>query len=193
VDLLAAWGENQWIRFSGTSAAAPYVAGGIAAAMSQDSKLSPLEASATVLRYSDDTAAPGKDIETGAGSLNMDRVMNRGKSGIYDAAIGDLYLDIPNATETTTPLQVTVQNRGTEYLPNVSISLSQNDGYPQQIYLGPLSERETTSYTLYLDNSQLALETGYSVNAETQLTGLEDSRPDNDTKSRTLQIISKSP
>jgi hypothetical protein len=193
VDLLAAWGENQWIRFSGTSAAAPYVAGGIAAAMSKDSKLSPLEAAATVLRYSDDTAAPGKDIETGAGSLNMDRVMNRGKSGIYDAAIGDLYLDIPNATETTTPLQVTVQNRGTEYLPNVSISLSQNDGYPQQIYLGPLSERETTSYTLYLDNSQLALETGYSVNAETQLTGLEDSRPDNDTKSRTLQIISKSP
>lgn len=193
VDVLAAWGEKQWIRFSGTSAAVPYVAGGIAATMSQDSKLSPLEAAATVLTYSDDTAAPGKDVETGAGSLNMDRVMSRDERGIFDAAVGDLYLDTQKATETTTPLLVTAQNRGTEYLPNVSISLSQNGGYPQQIYLGPLSEHETTTYTLYLDNSQLALEAGYSIEAKTQLNGREDSRPENDAKSGTLKIAPSSP
>ncbi|MAM92458.1 MAG: hypothetical protein CMI15_13450 [Opitutaceae bacterium] len=193
VDVIAAWGEENWIRFSGTSAAAPYVAGGIAATMSLDAQLSPQEAASTVLTYSDDTAAPGKDAETGAGSLNMDRVINRDERGIYDAAVGDFYLDIQSSTETTTPLQVTVQNRGTEHLPNVSISLSQNNGYPQKIYLGSLSEHETTSYTLYLDNSQLALESGYSIDAEIQLTSRKDSRPENDTKSGTLRILPKDP
>lgn len=193
VDVIAAWGEDQWIQFSGTSAAAPYVAGGIAATLSQDPKLSPLEAAAIALTYSDDTAGPGKDIETGSGTLNMDRIMSRDERGIYDAAIGDLYLDTQNASDTTTPLQVTVQNRGTEYLPNVSISLSQNDGYPQQIYLGPLSEHETTSYTIYLDNSQLALESGYSIDAEIKLPNREDSRPENDAKTGTLRIVPDSP
>ena len=192
VEVLAAWGE--WIRFSGTSAAVPFVAGGIAATMSLDKQLSPQEAVETILTYSDDTTAPGKDLETGAGSLNMDRVLNRDERGIFDAAVGALYLDTQNATETTTPLQVTVQNRGTEYLPNVSILLSQNDGYPQRVYLGPLSEHETTSYTLYLDNSQLALlEPGYAIDAETQLNGRQDFRPENNAKSGTLRIVSSDP
>ena len=86
-----------------------------------------------------------------------------------------------------------MQNRGTEYLPNVSILLSQNDGYPQRVYLGPLWEHETTSYTLYLDNSQLALEPGYAIDAATQLNGRQDSRPENDTKSGTLLIVSSDP
>ena len=193
VEILAAWSEEEWIRFSGTSAAVPFVAGGIAATMSLDKQLSPQEAVETILTYSDDTAAPGKDLETGAGSLNMDRVLNRDERGIFDAAVGALYLDTQNATETTTPLQVTVQNRGTEYLPNVSILLSQNDGYPQRVYLGPLRVHETTSYTLYLDNSQLALEPGYAVDAATQLNGRQDSRPENDAKSGTLRIVSSDP
>ena len=193
VEVLAAWGEEAWIRFSGTSAAVPFVAGGIAATMSLDKQLSPQEAVGTILTYSDDTAAPGKDLETGAGSLNMDRVLNRDERGIFDAAVAALYLDTQNATETTTPLQVTVQNRGTEYLQNVSILLSQNDGYPQRVYLGPLSEHETTSYTLYLDNSYLALEPGYAIDAETQLNGRQDSRPENNAKSGTLRIVSSDP
>ena len=193
VEVLAAWGEEDWIRFSGTSAAVPFVAGAIAATMSLNKQLNPQEALETILTYSDDTAAPGKDPETGAGSLNMDRVLNRDERGIFDAAVGALYLDTQNASETTTPLQVTVQNRGTEYLPNVSILLSQNDGYTQRVYLGPLSEHETTSYTLYLDNSQLALESGYAIDAETQLNGRQDSRPENNAKSGTLRIVSSDP
>ena len=120
-------------------------------------------------------------------------MLSRDERGIFDAAVGALYLDTQNATETTTPLQVTVQNRGTEYLPNVSILLSQNDGYPQRVYLGPLWEHETTSYTLYLDNSQLALEPGYAIDAATQLNGRQDSRPENDAKSGTLRIVSSDP
>ena len=193
VEVLAAWGEEEWIRFSGTSAAVPFVTGGIAATMSLDKQLSPQEAAEAILTYSNDTTAPGKDLETGAGSLNMDRVLHRDERGIFDAAVGALYLDTQNATDTTTPLQVTVQNRGTEYLPNVSILLSQNGGYPQKIYLGPLSEHETTSYALYLDNSQLALEPGYVIDAETVLNGQQDSRPENDAKSGALRIVLSDP
>ena len=76
---------------------------------------------------------------------------------------------------------------------NVSILLSQNNGYSQRVYLGPLSEHETTSYTLYLDNSQLALEPGYVIDAETQLNGRQDSRPENDAKSGTLRIVASDP
>ncbi|MGY8695867.1 MAG: CARDB domain-containing protein, partial [Verrucomicrobiia bacterium] len=120
--------------------------------------------------------------------LNMDRVLDRNQSGIADAALADFYLDFEQATETTIPLMVTVQNRGTESLRSVSINLVQNEGQSQRIYLGQLVENETTSHTIYLDRSQLTSETGYTINAQTYLGGQIDSREDNNTKSGHLKF-----
>ncbi len=188
VGVYAAWGEDQWTSFSGTSAAAPYVAGSIAATLSLNPRLSSEQATEIVLNYADDANAPGIDESVGNGTLNMDRVLNRDQPGIYDAALADFHLDFENATETTVPLQVTVQNRGTERLRNVSIQFSENEGRAQRIHLGDLVESETATYTVYLDRDQLAVENGYTVFAETDFSGQDDSRQENNAKSGTLQI-----
>lgn len=189
VGIYAAWGEENWTSFSGTSAATPFVAGGIAATLSLDPRLSPQEATNIVLAYADDASAPGIDVNIGNGTLNMDRVLNRDQSGIADAALADFYLNFDQATETTIPLMVTIQNRGTELLRSVSINLTQNEGQSQQIYLGQLTEDETTSHTIYLDRSQLTSETGYTIQAQTRLSGQTDSREGNDAKSGLLKIL----
>jgi len=188
VGVYTAWGEDDWTRFSGTSAATPFIAGSIAATLSLDSELNPQQAADIVLRYADDASAPGVDVNVGHGVLNMDRVLNRDQSGIADAALADFYLDFDQATDSTVPLLITVQNRGTENLRSVSIRLTQNEGYSQQIYLGQLVENETTSHTLYLNRSQLTSESGYSISAKTVLNGQSDSRQENDAKSAFLQL-----
>ncbi len=188
VGVYAAWNDNDWTRFSGTSAAAPYVSGTIAATLSLDSKLNPVDAAEIVLDYADDASAPGIDIEVGQGILNLDRVVNRDESHIFDAALADFYLDLDQANESTIPLLVNVQNRGTERLNNVSVIVTENDGIPQRVYLGSLMESETTSHTIYLDPSQLMPEAGYTIFAETVINGPEDSRAGNDARSGSLQL-----
>jgi len=193
VGVFAAWGDEKWISFSGTSAATPYVSGSIAATMSLNPELSPNQAADLLLNYADDGGAPGLDVEFGSGTLNLDRVIKRDEPNIYDAAVGDFYLDLDQATDTTIPLRVTVQNRGTERLNSVSVAVTQNDGIPQKVYLGSLVENETTTHTIYLDKAQLDPETGYSISAETIIAGRDDSRSSNDAKSGTLRIPNESP
>ncbi len=188
VGVHAAWVDDQWDEFSGTSAAAPYVSGAIAATLSLDSSTTPQEAVDIVLAYSDDAAAPGKDVEIGNGILNLDRVLNRDESYIYDVALADFHLDLENATESVVPLLVTVQNRGTEPLNSVSVTITQNDHFPQKVYLGGLSENETTAHTLYLDPNQLSAESGYTITAETSVSGRVDARESNNVKTGVLQL-----
>ncbi len=193
VGVFAAWGEEQWISFSGTSAAAPYVSGSIAATLSLNPRLNPQEAADLLFQYADDGGAPGVDVETGNGALNMNRVLDRDQPGIYDAALGDFYLDYSQATESAIPLLVTVENRGTERLNSVSIEITENSGFPQKVYLGSIVENETTSHIIYLDKAQLTPESGYTIQAETSIAGREDSRTANDAKTGTLQIPNPEP
>jgi subtilisin family serine protease len=193
VGVFAAWGDEEWISFSGTSAAAPYVSGSIAATLSLNPSLDPQEAADLLFQYADDGGAPGVDVETGNGTLNIDRVLSRDKPNIYDAAVGDFYLDYSQATESAIPLLVTVENRGTERLNSVSMEIVQNGGFPQKVYLGSLLENETTAHTIYLDRAQLAPEFGYTIQAETIISGREDFRSDNDAKSGSLVIPKEEP
>ncbi len=193
VGVFAAWGDEEWISFSGTSAAAPYVSGSIAATLSLNPSLDPQEAADLLFQYADDGGAPGVDVETGNGTLNIDRVLSRDKPNIYDAAVGDFYLDYSQATESAIPLLVTVENRGTERLNSVSMEIVQNGGFPQKVYLGSLLENETTAHTIYLDRAQLAPEFGYTIQAETIISGREDFRSNNDAKSASLVIPKEEP
>ena len=193
VGVFAAWGDEEWISFSGTSAAAPYVSGSIAATLSLNPSLDPQEAADLLFQYADDGGAPGLDVETGNGTLNIDRVLSRDEPNIYDAAVCDFYLDYSQATASTIPLLVTVENRGTERLNSVSMEIVQNGGFPQKVYLGRLLENETTAHTIYLDRAQLAPEFGYTIQAETIISGREDSRSENDAKSGSLVITTEEP
>jgi hypothetical protein len=73
------------------------------------------------------------------------------------------------------------------------MEIVQNGGFPQKVYLGRLLENETTAHTIYLDRAQLAPEFGYTIQAETIISGREDSRSENDAKSGSLVITTEEP
>ncbi len=187
VDLLAAWEQDQWASFSGTSASAPLVAGSIAALLSIESRLTPNAAANLILEYANDAGLPGPDPYLGSGALNIERVLQRNETGIADAALADIYLDVSDGESNALPLLVNVENRGTELLNSVSISLQENDGFAQRIYLGSIPSNQTVTHTLYLSEAQL--ESGYSIQAETILGNQSDDRTGNDALVRQMRIL----
>lgn len=119
---VAAAGEDKAvIGFSGTSAAVPFVSGAIAAMLSETENLSPAAAAALVLAYTRDGEAPGPDPALGAGVLDMGRLQERDRKGIFDIAAAGPYLSRPDGTTNSAVRDVVVyaQNVGTEPLPSV--------------------------------------------------------------------------
>ena len=124
----AAWGDQQLTSFSGTSASAPFISGAIAAAMSENPHMTAQQATDLVLGVTNDAGYPGDDIAYGSGILAMDRVMENGTPGIYDAAITSQVL-VPSTDPTSLPqVLVTVQNQGTETLINSPVSITSPTG-----------------------------------------------------------------
>tara|TARA_B110000908_G_scaffold67677_1_gene81750 strand:- start:3075 stop:4691 length:1617 start_codon:yes stop_codon:yes gene_type:complete len=124
----AAWGDEQLTSFSGTSASAPFISGAIAAAMSENPHITAQQAADLVLGVTNDAGYPGDDTAYGSGILAMDRVMENGTPGIYDAAITSQVLVLPNEPTSLPQVLVTVQNQGTETLINSPISITSPTG-----------------------------------------------------------------
>jgi len=116
--LNAAWLDDEFVLFSGTSASAPIVSAALAAAASEFAPLPVESARGLVLDYLNAAGAPGDDPEYGRGVLDLGRVMNSETGGIYDGAVASNYYVGPTSEEPVGRLQVTVENRGTEMLPN---------------------------------------------------------------------------
>ncbi|HHK60278.1 MAG TPA: hypothetical protein ENJ73_00945, partial [Desulfobacterales bacterium] len=91
-EVTTAWSDNTTVAFSGTSAAAPFVAGTIAALLSANPGLTPAEAARLALAYANDAGPPGADHQFGRGILNWQRIADRQTPGIYDLAVADYYL-----------------------------------------------------------------------------------------------------
>jgi hypothetical protein len=124
--IYAAWVNNKIVEVSGTSFAVPFVAGTIAKELSSDHIVSPHDAIESVLTNANDAGPPDADPMYGAGILNINRVENQHVAGIFDIAVADYYLADPFDTENTTPLGITIQNRGTEMLTGVDVNISLN-------------------------------------------------------------------
>ncbi|MBT8044557.1 MAG: S8 family serine peptidase [Verrucomicrobiae bacterium] len=124
----AAWGDEQMISFSGTSASAPFISGAIAAAMSENPNLSAQQAAELVLGVTNDAGYPGNDPDYGSGILAMDRVMEYGTANIYDAAITSQVLVPPTDSVSLPQVLVTVQNQGTATLINSPINITTPTG-----------------------------------------------------------------
>jgi hypothetical protein len=124
----AAWGEKMLTSFSGTSASAPFVSGAIAAAMSENPNMSAQQAADLVLSVTNDAGYPGDDPAYGSGILALDRVMENGTPGIYDAAISSQVLLPADAATSLPQVLVTVQNQGTETLINSPVNIVSPSG-----------------------------------------------------------------
>lgn len=173
-----AWTDDELVSFNGTSIAAPFVAGAIAAQLAANPALSAAEAEALVLAYTNDTGAPGPDPDYGEGILNIARIEERHLPGIYDMALAGYH--VPNGGET---LQVSAQNRGTEAAVGVSMRVSVN-GENHDFELGNVAVGETVSRELPI---ALAESATVGLRAQVDLAGETDSRPGNDRRALTIE------
>lgn len=123
-EIVSAWPDDQFTSFSGTSAAAPIVAGAVAATMSQFGPLEAGPASELVLNHLDAAGAPGDDPEYGRGVLDVGRVMNSETPGIVDAAIASNWYEAPGPGEVVGSLLITVENRGTTSLNGATVNVT---------------------------------------------------------------------
>lgn len=149
VGVYTAYSNDQYVEFSGTSAATPIVASAVAALMSEEPLLSSQQAVEKLLAYADDAGAHGVDARTGAGVLNPLRVLNRNDPNLSDLGVSAPFLDPDASDETMATISLNVQNRGNQYISSGQAVVSL-DG-------------ETRSFTVS------GLETGDSVPIAVQL------------------------
>ncbi|MGJ8723540.1 MAG: S8 family peptidase [Roseibacillus sp.] len=119
LEVYAAWTDDRYIEFTGTSASAPYVSAAIATAMSQFG-LSATQAADYVMTYANEAGTPGTDTSYGLGHLDVGRVINSETSGIYDIASVSNLVEVGNSNTLIT----VVQNQGTESITNAVVTLS---------------------------------------------------------------------
>ncbi len=184
-----AWLDSQRVTVDGTSASAPLVSGAIAAALSQNSSLTPQTAAQLLLQTASDSGAPGCDADYGHGILNLDWAMNRTNSTHYDPALASHYYDTTNQQ-----MQFVVQNRSGGALAGLSLSLSTSgqNGAPTQLPIPPLAAGESYIATVPVDPA--ALKAAGTLTFTTQLNvppGLTDATPNNNRRSSTLTAPTK--
>lgn len=117
VGINAAAGDGDYELFSGTSLAAPIVAGSIAGILSMNQGMSSDDAIKLLGEFASDAGDVGSDEEYGAGIINLQRVLEKDEVGIYDIAMGDITL--LHQETGLARLGFLIQNRGTERLRNV--------------------------------------------------------------------------
>ncbi len=188
VGLVTAWSGDQYGAVSGTSFSTPLVSAAVAVALQHNPHLTPRQAAQVVIDAADDIAAPGDDPFSGAGTLNMQRVMDYGQRGIYDAAVTGH--NINTATDGTAYVQVDigVENRGTEYLNGLQLHVNY-EGHEETYYLTALNPGESTLQTLLLDPAALSNPAATEITSTVTLSS-EDLRPANDTQASVISITS---
>jgi hypothetical protein len=183
VGILTASEEDSTQFFSGTSAAAPFVTGTLAALLSADPSTDPREAVKLVKRHLDDAGAAGPDSTYGGGLLNWDRLRERTTTDVSDVALADIYLQPDALPGTTMPVEVTVQNRGTRWLSAAELTILIGESVPQEFTIGTLAPGQTTTRKVYTQvpamQSGEMLEIAARVLAEDMS---DDVRPENNVK-----------
>jgi len=134
--------------FSGTSAAAPFVSGAIAALISEGSYVSPIQAAKLIVDTANDVGVPGDDQLYGSGTLDLGRALNADKKGIFDLAAGQPSISYD---DTVPALMLFVQNRGTEYIVNAVMDVAIN-GTTTTVDFGGVEVGQTVSRELLLDS-----------------------------------------
>ncbi len=187
--------EAGTMSFSGTSAAAPLVAGAIAAVMSSDPSLSPQQAVGLLEQYANYAGPVSTNNWNdfyGYGVVDLGRVLNRNNTSLADVAMADAFLNLSGVSTTastdgtaTAPLSIEVQNRGNQPYAAVQLNYDVNGSTGTQMIRG-LGPNQVQAVTVNVPVSQL-LSGGVIVNANVQGMGT-DTNPNNNNLSRLLKI-----
>lgn len=192
VGVLTAKEDEGTMLFSGTSAAAPFVTGTLAAILSSETSRSNQEVIDLMKRYLDEAGAPGVDPVYGAGLVNWDRLRERDTAAVVDVALAEIYLP-PNALPgTTMPVEVVVQNRGTSWLTASTLTVVVGEGDPVDFTIGTLGPGNTTTRTVYTQVPSIDSDQSLDIAAQVLPDeSLEDVRYENNTKAVFFKPITK--
>lgn len=150
VAVLTANEDQGTTLFSGTSAAAPFVAGTLASLISGDNALEPRAAVDLMQRYLNDEGAPNADPVYGSGVVDWNRLRERSIPDLTDVALAGIYLQPDAQPGTTMPIEVTVQNRGTNWFSEAQLEVFVGDAEePLTFTLGSLGPGQTTSRQIF--------------------------------------------
>ena len=194
LQITAAYPGDLVTDFSGTSASAPFFSGAVAAVMSQSpTQISAQQAVNILLNTTNEAGSPGQDSQYGNGILDVGRAINSSTPGITDLAVASQNYLLPSANSSTSGLQVSVENRGTEAVWNSVLNVSIAGGeYPVQV--NSLQPNERKVITVPVGLQQLEQEGFLEVRSKITLSGdLTDSKPSNDARSEQVTHPSNGP
>ncbi len=172
-----AWLDGRRVTVDGTSASAPFVAGAIAAVMSQNPTLTAAQAWQILADTVSEAGAPGPDPDYGRGILNIGWAMNRNNPTYADPAIASHYYDAANHQ-----VQFIVQNRGNLPVSGLTLDLT-TDATTRTTVVPYLLSGAT--FIVNLPVSPTALSANASLTFSSQLNnpaGLVDQVPANNRK-----------
>jgi subtilisin family serine protease len=189
VGLYTASADGHYLEFSGTSAAAPIVAGVIAGLAAEDPFLSTAAAATELLARGADLGAPGADAETGRGLLDPSPVRERNNPNFADVAVSPPFLlSQGGAGDGIATLSINVQNRGTQFLARIVVHLTLGETRRTHNLSG-LSSQESHPITFTVPLADLRSATGVRLAVSTELGGgQQDQRPENNQYNRLLQL-----
>jgi hypothetical protein len=186
VGLPAGWGTDQAVSFSGTSAAAPTVSGALAAILSSDHTVTPIQAMNLILAYADDMGPPGWDSSTGYGTVDLGRVLARNTPNIYDGAVAAQFVNGPVLAGQPVSVGITVQNRGTAPILSGTLTtqaLGNSSYFPiQNLAPGQSVMQVIQIYPSTLTNGQT------TVSSQLSLNGVTDNNTSNNQMTSRLKV-----
>lgn len=149
VGVVAAKQDEGTELFSGTSAAAPFVSGTLAALLSADTSRSSREVVDWIKGTLDEAGALGSDPLYGGGLVNWNRLRERESAAILDVALAEIHLPPDALPGTTMPVEVIIQNRGTAWLTLSTLTVQVDASEPVEFTIGTLGPGQTTSRKVY--------------------------------------------
>ncbi|MEM8867074.1 MAG: S8 family serine peptidase [Verrucomicrobiota bacterium] len=149
VGILTAAQDEGTTLFSGTSAAAPFVTGTLAALLSMNEELGPQQTVELLKRFLNEAGKAGPDPIYGGGIMDWDRLRERRQAGLLDLAVADVHLDRDALPGTMMPIEVTVQNRGTAWLASAELEVMLGDEEPMAFTVGSLSPGQITTREVF--------------------------------------------
>jgi len=165
VGIVAALDEDATQLFSGTSAAAPFVSGTLAAMISAAPERS-ISDHLTILRqHLNEAGALGVDPVYGAGVLDWERLRLRNQPGRADVALAEIHLELDAQPGTTVPVEVIVQNRGTKWLSSSSLEVMVDDNDPVSFVIESLQPGQSSARKVYVQVPGLTIDTSVRVAA----------------------------
>ena len=165
--------------FSGTSAAAPLISGTLALLMSEGAGMTGAQAVDVLKKYLNDQGAPGVDPLFGGGVVDWGRLRERHIPGLNDIAMASVYLDPRGAPGKSSPVILTVQNRGTSWLSGATLEFVPQSGPKQTFSISSLQPGEIRSREVYVSLPTVS-EDVFIFSASVELNdGLVDEHPEN--------------